>query len=430
MKKIIFILSIFSLILVFIVTYIQPKNNKIFVKSYTYMNIDAKGTKLSKKNAVESETKIKFDFLNKDQIILQGKIKYPDNTEDKFNIEGKIKKSKDNENIIFGDLVDKSNTFEIIDFRIDNDFKNSFLYSVDDYKNIEKSNIKKVIRLYLLNKKTRNFTMIEILNPNYTESQREFIDKLDIGKMDLKTKFWYSKLVKHTTGIKESKINEIKVAGIYPKYSSELHYHTYDFLGAHISEFIEVGYYYNYPAKTVGHGNVVTILKIEKKYTSCANYPEFSDPNNSSLVIGLGRDSIIQLQTDEGEYIRDLTLAKQAKESNNELQTKIGWASGNPKTGINVPLDWNEENGISFNSSNKENIVVKKAKVIFGAGYYLENVNDYFKVTFKIGTHSKHGTPGTKNLKITYDYSVASLESYHQEHVTKNISANYEVIEY
>ncbi|QIB27005.1 hypothetical protein [Caloranaerobacter azorensis] len=53
MKKIIFILSIFSLILVFIVTYIQPKNNKIFVKSYTYMNIDTECKKLSKKNAVE-----------------------------------------------------------------------------------------------------------------------------------------------------------------------------------------------------------------------------------------------------------------------------------------------------------------------------------------------------------------------------------------
>lgn len=434
MKKIISILLILNLVLgLLTIAYAQPENSKkTFVKSYTYMNIDTKGAKLSKKNAIESKTKIKFDFLDKNKIILQGKIKYADNTEDKFNIEGEIKKSEDNKNIIFGNLVDKSNTFEIIDFRLDNDFKKSFLYSVDDYKNIEKSNIKKAIRLYLLNKKTRNFTMIEIINPKYTKSQKEFINRLETGKMDLKTKFWYSKLVKPTTGIKEKKINEVKVLGTYPGYSSRLHYYTYQFLGAYISEFIEVGYYYDYPTTTVGYGDVITTLRVEDKYTSCASYPEFSDPDDSPLVIGLGRDSVIQLQTDEGEYVRDLTLAKQAKESGSGLQIKIGWALSDPRTGISVSLGWDGEkeyDEIDFDDLNRGDDVVKKAKAVFDAGYYLDDVGNKFRATFKIGTHSEHGTTGTKNLRITYDYSVASLESYYQEHATKNISVDYEVTE-
>ncbi|WP_417204732.1 hypothetical protein [Acetoanaerobium sticklandii] len=179
-----------------------------------------------------------------------------------FILEGELKKIDTSNDIIVGELVDKSDNFEVIHFSINNN-SDKFLSASGNKYNYE------TINIYLQFKGTRDFIFAELKLPNNLANTNLFERTESLKLFNAADLFWYAKIInpsKVNTNNQDnaSDLASTRGASIQSKIDQDYHTFTYNWVGEQYTEYVYVNNILEYP----GDASDFRATAIIKKYYS------------------------------------------------------------------------------------------------------------------------------------------------------------------
>lgn len=440
MKK--FLPMLFSIILIFTNVSFASDNHNMNTKYHqeyhakTFENLDIQGKNITDK--LEDNTKLIFDSfkIELSEVDLSGYVELNKIKNKPFNIKGVLKKSKENNNVIVAEVKDTFNNYEVIHLGIDKNAKDNIIIDRRKFNKNNSSN-KVVFKLYLLEKGTRNFITLEIINPKFLKSDELFTKFNELDTIDHIDEYWYAKIIQPISEegfevrsglrpisgdiadnykIKEN-IEPVEMNSIYTTSStgqmvahqSDYCYRfTYEVGGGLIYEDFVVRRLVYGPDIMPTQGFYYSMIKVLDEETWSATVPGV---NSTDTNTRLGYISPTRIDGGTAEY---LSISRISWDQNMyddwSVNMKVGWFLGTSLGvfGVSGTIQYDNTDYISNgNSKLIDPLGDKKGKAAgteWQAGHYLADVGNTFETTFDLGKwDGQSGDKTQLETKFTYD---------------------------
>ncbi|MFE4573039.1 hypothetical protein [Paenibacillus chitinolyticus] len=396
-----------KLLLVFLVTLALFSNslpvsatNSIELEASTVYNLDSKGAKLSQLDA-NSKAVFKNVEITTSKLLLSGNLV----NGKLFDLQGTIKKSENsNADLLVGDLKDSLNNFEVIYFGIDRASNSSLTLNKNKFKGGED-----VLKLYLLEKGTRNLTIIETTGLNNLFSADLLFsqqDSLDI--IDHANQFWYAKILQGTD------IPSFEPQGVVSGKSDRPYNISYSVGGGNIYEEMVIRHYIEGPTSLdTSGGTFTTKMYVLSQRTWSYDYSGL-DSNSSNFQVGYFTDTRVDSWTDPGDAIRQIQWDGSYQVAGGiKTQFKIGYSLKSKYVPLtSYEINYQFETPYTAKTlkvfDNSGSNVTRAAGTKYSSGMYLKNTGQTFDVTFTVGHYD---TNKQKELYVTWTYDVYNGQS-------------------
>lgn len=406
----------------------------------TYLDLDAKGKDLEKDNYEETTISVK-DFTVKDKLIrLKGEVTYNDKSIP-FDFEGELLKGRKSDNVLIGKLEDRDENFDVIHFSIDNEHENTISLDKTKVKTAQKDS-DVLLKLYLLKKGTRDFTVIEELDPTFIDRDI-FKDAKKLEKADHIEQFWYSKIIKPEIEIvdeiddsyEESTDGDFSTMALQSRGITTRHKFTYNIAGDEWTEIFRTKRTIEGPETIRDSAEFVVrffVTEEETTYEDRYGNEHFVD-DETSTKIGRFGDTIVQGWVESDEVIQTVEWDGSYEKpwSWSDPSISIGWSLGKLGASIGVSSSWkNTEQYHALTMKALDNTggnYTKNAAVIWKEDkHVLSDVGDTFDHVFRVGTYDTSGRKDF-NIQISYviDNPMDEEDSVREEE--REISLTYEV---
>ncbi|MCB2289442.1 hypothetical protein LGK97_06635 [Clostridium sp. CS001] len=386
------------------VAHAQSNKSNLSFNGDTIMHLDAMGSMLQydksqlKDKVVESKMIIKdvsYEFPN---TTIEGEIDYLKSKESTpFKLEGNFEnRGIDEDKIIIGDLVDEYNNFEVINCSISKPLKTSNLFDKEKLKT--KNSIDSILTIYLLEKSTRNYTSIEIINPSFFNSN-ELFNKIDsLEKADTEDILWHSKLLKVPGNIdsienQPSKINTLMASYAQQKEEIITYTNDYTYSGKQYREKLDVSFQLTFdtPLQSTGWGSSrIQVLSKKTEYLDGSG----SFYNDCSLSIGRTKDTTLKVALGGNNY--EGFVSSKIDGSAYEpwfvdVSCDVSYGISVPNTPLNFTLTLTpggnidiDENFTSYYNSVSTNKFTKLSSNVFAQKFELRDIDHHFVTNFAV----------------------------------------------
>lgn len=263
------------------------------VEASTIKNLDYAGTKL---NNINSNEKVSFSnvLITKDQVELTGIV---GNNGKSFKLIGQIKKSENgNKSLLVGSLNDSFNNYDVIFFGIDAAADTSLTLNKNKFKSGEV-----VLKLYLLEKGTRNLTVIETTNLNsHYNASFLLTNQNSLSIVDHEDQFWYAKLLQ-ATEVPRFTPNTI-TSGNSDKYYDV----SYTIIGGTIYEEMAIRHYIEGPTTLDASGGLFTTKMYVLSQKTWSYDFTGMDSSSTNFKAGYFTDTRVDAWTEPGDVLRQM----------------------------------------------------------------------------------------------------------------------------
>ncbi|AZK45160.1 hypothetical protein [Paenibacillus lentus] len=201
------LLAIFILMMGTLVHANVGSASQLTLQGTTIFDLDEYGKQLEDVSA-GSQTEIYIDdyFFSDSSVKLHGTV-FTAKDEKTFNLEGTLKKADYTNTLIVGNLVDTSGNYDVIFFGIDSAPNSNITLNYGQYSDNDT-----LLKLYLLEKGTRNFTVVESTIDNSTLNLSEqFNNVSELNQGEYTDIFWFSKILNPIKSSESSPIAKFAV---------------------------------------------------------------------------------------------------------------------------------------------------------------------------------------------------------------------------
>jgi hypothetical protein len=328
-----------------------------------------------------------------------------------FNISGTLAKSEKNNNLVVIEAKDESNNFDVVFMGIDKNPKDSITLN----PNVKNTN-STVLKLYLLEKKTRNFTAIESASCLDQPIVDKIFKNLSILRVaEHKNEFWYGKILKPISA-EEIKYPQSRSAE-RDKISKKQYFRcTYSVGGGKIYEDFVVKYTVSGPSKLIGESTFLTKLSVYNEETWSNDIPSVkSDDTCTSIGVNSSID-VIGSTEEDGHYIEKIEWDSCHHESG-KIDFSLSWCYTIPHTGITLNATFEPDKDVEYDkfySKIDEEDEIPAAKVSFEDNVVLRDVGHSVAVNFLVGDYDRYDSGDRKDFKVIWNYDLYNSESpYH-----------------
>lgn len=411
---------------------IQPvfsKENNSKYTSKTFFDLDDKGKKLDAYNFVESSIGLESIKINNNHAVLKGSVAYTETENLPFELEGEIFQGKNSNQLIVGKLEDKLDNFDVILFSIDRSPKGGIILDKEIKEKVKDSSENlPLLKLYLLKKNSRDFTVIEMDDLEFLNVNKIF-DKVDeLDKAEHIDEFWYGKILVPETEV-ENANGRVKRA-LQNDTKKDTLISTYYISGGMIQEKMTLRYTLEGPKSFDSSGQFTHKVYVEDEFTKSSDFPSMNS-NDTSTEVGVYGDTIVEGITDigdviryvkwDGEYIKPGFFSKPA--------ISIGWSLATLGASVGASTSWNYEE--KFNRHSLKNFdntgknKVRKGAVVWEKNKaVLKDKGHSFDHIFGVGHYENRGTKEFK-VKTTLTWFNPMKEKGRTETFSKTVTLDY-----
>lgn len=444
MKKSIFKFLALSMSMLFLGVFttntyaITPSKNFTF-SGDTIINLSENGEELQydKSNLLDKISESNIIINNIDysfpKIIIEGEVDYKNGEGiTPFKLSGDFKnRGTDGDNFVILDLIDDYDNFEVVHSSIVDPIKKINLF---DKNKLKEKNTKYLFRLYMLDKKTRNFTSVEVINPTLFDN-KELFNKMDLlDKADKEDILWHSKLLKISgkTVLEEPNLRLLSDMGQKEAPIDYYYYYTYwdiDYK-EEIHGIVQLEFPESIGAEAEGKARITV---NSKKTTYLDGSGEFY--NDSFLSIGRGGDTKIKVGLGGTNYEGFSTSSANGLSEELpfvSLSTDVSYSIlslGPVDLSANLSFggtkDYNESYTDYFNSVSK-NEYTRLIEHKFKKGLYLDDPNQYFVVNFKVNDYQ--GNTSSNEISAKFDFYIYTNFDGYSTPKSKILKIDYEEI--
>lgn len=421
------------------------ENFSIRLNADTFMDLDLEGNKMGQKQSSNSTVLINRLDFNSPNIVIDGVVTYKNNTEKPFSLSGKIKRSQNSSKTVIGSLNDTLGNFEVIYFAIDKEPDGKPIYNKEKLSKI-KNNKKTVLKLYLLEKGTRNFTVLEVFNPKFINEDDFFNDFANLETAEYQEDCWYTKILKPIKAEKalldklpSKKIaldeldknislqsGDISITALHNNYTYGYYQFVLNVFGGYIYQDFIVKFYVEGPTELDASGGVFTTkMYVYDEETWSYDYPQ-ENYDDTLTSIGTYDDTKIDAYTDPGDVFRYVLWDGQYYRKGT-LDVSVSWSYTLPYTGISFAVSYSSSKKYTSEDmktfDNSGSTKVRQCGVTWAEGTILQDVGDTFDTIFAVG---HYGSPGTKKFHVRWTYDVSNAhDPYWGGIKTKTLELSY-----
>ena len=257
-----------------------------------------------------------------------------------------------------------------------------------------------------MEKCTRNFSVIEIVNPKFLNIDNLFSNIENLDKAKINDVLWYNKILQPINSYSENKKNRNK-RSISSKTCTKKYTNVYKYFDNTYRESIEVKHIIE-GAPPYTSEQFAAQIKIAKSYTTCDEHPDYNH-NYSHLRIGQTNPTIITAHIDGDKYgFRGVQIDGEAnKKGNLRIDLDIGYGKGvfgaSIKYEKSKTVDLNENYEIHLNETSIDKYA-KEIKSTFDDDYNLEEPEHYFAASYNVGRYD--GASSKLKFLVDFSYSV------------------------
>ncbi|MBP1906761.1 hypothetical protein J2Z32_003425 [Paenibacillus turicensis] len=385
-------------------------------------NLDKQGEKL---NEIKDSNSVKlvvqnYDFVG-NSISIDGYVSQELVNEKKpFKLAGELKKADYTDTLIVGNVVDQLDNYDVIFFGIDKAPNQNISLNPDKFSDNDT-----VLKIYLMEKGTRNFIVSETLTLEKFVNLFEIINNsnnLQIGAYS--DVFWFGKVLEPV------KVDEVEQqplqlqASVTSGVSDKKYTINYQAGIASINEEIVVRSYIEGPLVLGSSGDFTAKLYILSQRTYSTTNPSVNS-NTSNFEVGVMTPTSLQVYTDVGDAIRSVQWDGTWKESGS-LNFDIGWSLSLLNTGLSFSPSYTNSSIYysktykNFDNSGKSK--VRSARIIFPKNASLVNTGHTFDAEIKVGHYE---TTKTKRLNLKWTYYIWNNQSIYSPAVNEHTSNMY-----
>lgn len=384
------------------------------IQGYTILALDETGKKLEDKAYYEKTTISISDFnIIGDSISLKGKV-----SNKTFNISGNLKRADYTDTLIVGNNIqDMDENFDVIFFGIDKAPKENITINSDIFKEDQT-----ILKLYLLEKGTRNFTILESSEAvSFIDAIQTFdaINSLNIGAYtDI---FWYSKVLKP---VNTQESSPITIQALTSGHSDKTYSLSYTTGVGIINEEITVRTYVEGPTSITSDGVFSTKIYPLSTRTYSTQVPGVNS-NTSNFKIGVSENTVLEAYTDPGDVFRYQQWDGSWYSPGN-FTIGLSWSLSIPNTGLSFSPTYTNSTQYTAktlkNFDNSGTTKVRQTKAELSKNNRLETTSHTFDVNFSIGHYS---SPGQKKLNLKWTYYVWNAQNIYSPAVGQKTSNMY-----
>ncbi|SDX54610.1 hypothetical protein [Paenibacillus sp. CF384] len=326
---------------------------------------------------------------------------YLSNTNKPIDIYATLKKPDYTNEMVVGDAEDKAGNYEVVFLGIDKKPQSSLTFNHSFNASDE------VLKVYLMEKDTRNFTIIEttdfkdIINENTV-----FQNVNSLPEADHEDVFWYSKI------LAPEMVNSIQPRSIVTGHSDKTYTVSYAAAGQTIYEEMVIRSYVEGPQSIINSGTFNTKLYVLSERTYCPTLPSMNS-NNSDWELGYYAPTVFETHTDPGDAVRTIQWDSSTQTSTSG-KFKLDWSWSLPGTPVSfgfTPGGTTSSDATSLrNFDNTSTSVCKNILSTLKQGNYFSNVGHTFDQVITVGHFT--GAAATKLLSLKWTYNMSNGHDY------------------
>ncbi|KEO83316.1 hypothetical protein [Tumebacillus flagellatus] len=387
-------------------TFASATKNEHTIKTSTYYNVDEQGTNMVKGNSQNS--KVTFQEVTVSQsstnIIgsVEGKTRLP------FQLTGTLTQAEDGKNMIVGHLKDEGGNFEVLHFSLDRSNSKDLMFD----KNVSKKD-ETVLRLYLLEKNTRNVTVVELVNPDFLSVDDAFKNLSNFPLTDHSDEFWYGKLLKPV------KTESVDLSNTGPQiYKSDKvmkdYVNSYNVAGSYIYEHFIVNHNISAPGSIGSDGQTFTAqMYVYDEYTLNSSGSKIS--SDTYTKIGAYSSSKLDTYLDLGDAYLNM-FWDGGYSTSGSFDAILRWDMALPKTPLGFTVTYAGGQTVPNKSmktfDNSGSYKYRQAGVEWDKGKYLQSVGQNFSASFTVGLFDASSYSSVKTWATRWTYDLSSTQNY------------------
>ncbi|MED1789037.1 hypothetical protein P4V47_16355 [Brevibacillus laterosporus] len=395
----------------------------------TFFNLDDKGEKLDTDNFTKSSISLENIKIKKNRAVIKGSVAYNEMESLPFELEGEIFKGKNSNQLIVGKLEDKLDNFDVILFSIDRSPQGSIILDKEIKENvIANSEDLSLLKIYLLKKDSRDFTVLETRDIELFNVDKIFDGVDELEKADHIDEFWYSKILAPETEIEKDN-GRVKRA-LQNASKKDTLVSTYYISGGRVQEKMVLRYTLEGPKSFDSTGQFTHKVYVEDEFTKSSDFPSMNS-NDTSTEVGVYGDTIVEGITGIGDVIRyvqwDGEYIKPGFFSKPSIS--IGWSLAALGASVGASSSWTYEE--KFNRHSMKNFdntgkkKVRKGGVVWEKNKaVLKDKGHSFDHIFGVGHYENRGTKEFA-VKTTLTWFNPMKEKNRTETFSKTVSLDY-----
>lgn len=387
------------------------------VEGKTYLDLDPKGKDLNEDNYEETTVSIEKMEVKRSKITIEGALSY-DDEESTFSLSGELKSGNKSNRILVGNLEDKNDNFDVIHFSIDSENDRTITLDKKKGEKVKKNN-EVLLKLYLMKKGTRDFTVIEVENPKFIDSKLfKVTDKLESAEH--RDQYWYSKILEPEIEIIEeedtpkniSADGEFSTMALQSHGITTVHKFRYEVAGDTWTEKFNTRRTIEGPDRISSSGEFVVKFYVTEEETSYED--RYGDvyivDDETSTAIGRFGDTIVQGWVESDEVIQTVEWDGSYKKPGffSDPEISIGWSVGLLGVSIGPSTSWNKSEFYEAMTmkafDNTSGKYTKNAAVVWKEDSQVLNEPGHtFDHVFRVGTYD---TSGYKDFNVQFSYTI------------------------
>lgn len=372
----------------------------------TIFDLDEYGKQLEDVSAGR-KTEINIDdyFISDSSVKLHGTV-LTTKDEKTFNLEGTLKKADYTDTLIVGNLVDTSGNYDVIFFGIDSAPNSNITLNYGQYNDNDI-----LLKLYLLEKGTRDFTVIEsAIDNSVLDLSEQFNNVSELNQGEYTDIFWFSKIL---APIKSYESNPIATFALSSGVSDKTYSLSYSIGVGSVNEEIVVRTYVEGPTSISGDGLFTTKIYPLSTRTYSTQVPNVNS-NTSNFEIGVSQDTVLEAYTDPGDVFR-YQQWDGSWQNSSTINLGLSWSYSLPGTGLSFSPSYT--NTTQYTSKTLKNFdnsgtnKVRQTKVQLSKNNIIKTPSHTFDVNFSIGHYS---TKAQKKLNLKWTYYVWNAQNIYK----------------
>ncbi|MNP09027.1 hypothetical protein D3C76_1011170 [compost metagenome] len=278
------------------------------------------------------------------------------------------------------------------------------------------------MKLYLLEKGTRNFTVIEsTIDNSIFDLSKQFNNLSELNQGEYTDIFWFSKIL---SPIHSSESSPISARSITSGVSDKTYSLSYTTGVGIVNEEMVVRTYVEGPTSISSDGVFSTKIYPLSTRTYSTQAPGVNS-NTSNFEIGVSQDTILEAYTDPGDVFR-YQQWDGSWQNSSSFNIGLSWSLDLPGTGLSFSPTYTNSTQYTAktlkNFDNSGTSKVRQTKVQLSKNNLLKTTSHTFDVNFSVGHYS---TNAQKKLNLKWTYYVWNAQNIYSSAVGQKTSSMY-----
>ena len=380
------------------------------VSAQTYHDVDSVGTNMNSSDADNTAVSFENVILTSTATQIKGMVS-DKNTSTPFSLSGSLAKAENDKEIIVGHLSDDLGNFDVIHFSLDRTGSKSLMFN----RSVTKGKGDTVLKLYLLQKNTRNLTVVELLNPSFLSADGLFLQRESLQSAERSDQFWYTKILKPiSTNVLDAPMSDVNIASYMPYYVTKSYAISYNLMGDTITETFNVKHYVSAPGSIASDGASFYIkMNVESEYTD--SYYDGRISNDTSTKIGAYQATTLDTYCATGDAMNSISWDG-AYSTKGSLDVGFRWSKSYLSTNLGFTISYTGGTQVGPNSfyvlDNSGTTKVRQVGYTWAKGKYLQNVGEHFDSIINVGNYDPSLKSSYKTFGTRWTYDISNGQNY------------------